>query len=257
MIHPVFIKIGFAVVIVFFSIEAVSACMYGPPYKTVCSTYAQADSVIIGKIESVDAVSVSLQTVVITVARTYKGQSRTKFVLSQPQSTCDWDFSDSVGDTMLLYLVRDKKTQQYSAIAQGMGGPVDRERENLYWLNRLPASRSRSRISGTVRVYRDEPFQFVEYVAGMKIRVFSDQKSFDVLTDEYGVYELWDVPAGKYQIVPDIPALFKLKFPLERGAVDFDSLRKKNPESREVLIEIQPQWCGGLDFILSKKAGMD
>ena len=33
--------------------EASLACTYGPPYRTVCETYAQADSVIIGKVENV------------------------------------------------------------------------------------------------------------------------------------------------------------------------------------------------------------
>ena len=254
MIQPVLIKTSLVAITIFLSAEAGLACMYGPPYRTVCDTYARADSVIVGKIESVDGFGTNLQTVVLTVLRTYKGPPRKQIVLSQPQSSCDWDFSGSIGKTMLLYLVRDKKTKKYSALAQGMGGPVDQESENLYWLNKLPRSRNRTRISGTVNVYREEPFEFIEHVQGLKIRVFSETKSFDVVTDRYGVYELWDVPVGKYQIVPVIPSLLKLRFPLERGAVDFDSLKKKNPNSREVLIEIQPRWCGGLDFVLNKKA---
>lgn len=85
-------KILFFISIFVFSVQASLACMYGPPYRTVCETYAQADSVIIGKIESVKGDN-SNQTVVINIEKTFKGQNQKRIVLSQPQSTCDWDFS--------------------------------------------------------------------------------------------------------------------------------------------------------------------
>jgi hypothetical protein len=232
--------------------EASLACMFGPPYRTVCETYAQADSVIIGKIESVEGNHLK-QTVVIKVERTFKGQNRKEIVLSQPQSTCDWDFSDEVGKTLLLYLVRDKKTKKYSAIAEGMGGRVERENENLYWLNDLPRPLKRTRLSGEVRLYQDEPFEFTNSVAGVKVRVFNANNSFEVFTDNNGVYEIWDIPVGKYQIEPVIPPNLKLRFPLERGLVDFDSLKKNDPNTNAVLIEIQPKGCGGMDFVVNEK----
>lgn len=144
--------------------------MYGPPYRTVCETYAQANSVIIAKIESVAGDHLN-QTVVVKVERTFKGQNVKKIVLSQPLSTCDWKFSDEVGETLLLYLIRDQKTKNYSAIAEGMGGRVKREYENLYWLNNLPKSLNRTRLSGSVTLYKDGPFEFVDHVAGTKVRV--------------------------------------------------------------------------------------
>ncbi len=246
------LKISFLAFIFAFSIENSLACMYGPPYRTVCETYAQADSVIIGKVESVKGNS-SNQTVVVKVEKTFKGQNRKIIVLSQPQSTCDWDFSGNVGETLLLYLVCDKKTRKYSAIAEGMGGRVERENENLYWLNNLPMSLNRARLSGTVTLYRDEPFGFLDYVVGTKIRIFNSENSFDVFTDRNGIYEIWDIPVGKYQIEPVIPPNLKLRFSLERGLVDFDSLREKNPNTSEVLIEIQPKGCGGIDFVVNEK----
>jgi hypothetical protein len=227
--------------------------MYGPPYRTVCETYAQADSVIIGKIESVEGDSLN-QTVVINVERTFKGQDRKQIVLSQPQSSCDWDFSGKVGETLLLYLVRDKKTERFSAIAEGMGGRVESENENLYWLNNLPRSLNRTRLSGTVELCKDDPFEFISYVAVTKVRIFNAENSFEVFTDSNGVYEIWDVPAGKYQIEPVIPPNLKLRFPLEKGLVDFDSLRKNKPYSSGVLIEIQPKGCGGIDFVVNENA---
>jgi hypothetical protein len=226
------------------------ACMYGPPYKTVCEAYAEADAVIVGRIESVEGDDLS-QSVVIKVETTFKGQKRKEFVLRQPQSTCDWDFSGVAGKTMLLYLVRDRKTNKYSALAQGMGGRVEWEQENLYWLRNLPRALNRTRLSGSVALYQNEPFELVDFAAGIKVRVFNRENSFEVLTDRNGVYEIWDIPVGKYRIEPLLPHNLKLRLDVERGLVDFDSLKKNDPNTDEVLIEIKPKGCGGIDFVVN------
>jgi len=253
MYRNALLKISFVFLIFAFSVESYLACMYGPPYSTVCGNYAQADSVIVGKIESVKHGDLD-QTVIIKVEKTFKGQTLKQIVLNQPQSTCDPDFSDDVGETMLLYVVRNKKTKKYSAIAPGTGGRVERESENLYWLNNLPMSLKRTRLSGTVELYKDSPFEFVDYVVGTRVRVFNDKKSFEVSTDKNGVYEIWDIPRGKYQIEPIFPLNLELDIDLERGLIDFDSLKKKDPNTDEVLVEIQPKGCGGIDFVVNEKS---
>jgi hypothetical protein len=247
------LKLTFTVLVFVLGGETSFACMYGPPYRTVCETYAQADSVVVGIIHSVEGDHLN-QTVVIKVERTFKGRNQQKIVLSQPQSSCDWDFSGTQGERLLLYLVRDKKTGRFSAIAQGMGGRVERVNEDLYWLKGLPKSLKRTRLSGEVSLYQDEPFQFIKSVAGIRVRVFNAINSFEVATDEKGVYELWDIPVGKYQVEPVFPPNLKLRFPLAKGLVDFDSLKKKNPNTDAVLIEIQPKSCGGMDFVVNEKA---
>ncbi len=113
-------------------------------------------------------------------------------------------------------------------------------------------SLNRTRLSGTVTLYKDEPFEFVNYVVGTKVRVFNNENSFEVLTDKNGVYEIWDIPLGKYQVELILPYNLKLSLDLERGLVDFDSLKKNNPNTNAVLIEIQPKGCGGIDFVVNE-----
>jgi len=48
-------------------------------------------------------------------------------------------------------------------------------------------SPKRTRISGTVELYKDSPFEFVDYVVGTKVRVFNDKNSFEAFTDKNGV----------------------------------------------------------------------
>ncbi len=231
--------------------ETSLACMYGPPYKTVCETYAEADTVIIGNIESVSGDET--QKVVIKVEETFKGKKQKVLLLDQPQSTCDWNFSGYEGKRLLLYLVRDGKTGKYSAIAQGMGGEIKKVSDDLYWLNRLPGSLKRTRMSGEVNVYRDEPFQFLKFAAGIKVKIHNAKNSFEVITDRNGVYQLWDIPTGKYQVEPVFPNFLSLRFPLPKGLVDFDSLSKGSPNENDVLIEIRRGGCGGIDFVVNEK----
>jgi hypothetical protein len=154
---------------------------------------------------------------------------------------------------MLLYLVRDKETGRYTELAAGIGGRVEREHENLYWLDNLPQSLGRNRISGTVHAYQNQPFAFTDYVAGAGIRIFNGRNSFEVFTDKNGVYEIWDVPVGKYQIRPSLPPGFRLNFTLERGAVDFASPESINPESNAAaVIDIRPRGCGGVDYVVAR-----
>lgn len=93
----------------------------------------------------------------------------------------------------------------------------------------------------------------VDYVVGTKVRVFSDKNSFEVSTDKNGIYEIWDIPISKYQIEPIFPLNLELDIDLERGSIDFDSLKKKNPKTDDVLVEIQPKGCGGVDFVVNEK----
>ncbi len=227
------------------------ACMYGPPYRTVCETYAHADSVIIGNIESVHGDET--QKVVIRVEKTFKGKQQKVILLDQPQSSCDWNFSGYEGKRLLLYLVRDKKTGSYSAIAQGMGGEIEKVSDDLYWLRSLPGSLKRTRMSGQLRIYEDQPFRFVKFASGIKVKIHNAAKSLEVTTDRNGVYQLWDIPVGKYQVEPVFPNSLSLKFSLPKGLVDFDSLNRGSPNENDVLIEIRGGGCGGIDFVVKEK----
>ncbi len=141
----------------------VFGCMYGPPYATVCDKYENSVEVVVAKITSVKAGGLG-QKVGLDIAKFYKGKLSGRIILDQPLSTCDWDFADSVGRTMLLYLKKNKGNT-YHAIGTGYGGNLERESADIYWLENLPHSLRRNRISGTIRLYEDEPFEFIRGVS--------------------------------------------------------------------------------------------
>jgi len=245
-----------------FSTDMALACSYGA--STVSEKYQRSDLIVIGKIESVKP-SVVDQTVVVSIEKTYKGKALKQIVLDQPQSTCDWDFTDDVGKTMLLYIGRNSKTKRYYAISPGIQGRIERMSEDIYWLKNLPGSLKRTRLSGTVELYKGgvlnwakDPFEFVKSVSGIKVKVFSDKDSFEIVTDKNGVYEIWDIPLGKYQVQTVLPPDLIPHLEMEKGSIydpksNYDSFGIRKPDATPYLIDIQPNSCGGMDFVVKQK----
>jgi hypothetical protein len=242
------------------NINSAMACVYGPPYATVCEKYAEANAVIIGKIIKVtphytttNAVSYqSSQTVKIEVNKTFKGIRKNTITLMQPQSTCDWNFEGEIGKTLLLYLHKDEKTKQFSAIGSGSGGEITRKAEDLYWLKGLPKSLKRTHISGTIELYEKEPFNFLSFLPETKVKIHNEKYSYEVKTDKNGVYKIWDIPVGKYKITPEFTAGFSLNFSMSKGIVNFKKLSEYQVDENDFTVEIQPDSCGGSDYVVIK-----
>src|SRR5262249_5163993 len=111
--------------------------------------------------------------------------------------------------------------------------------DDLMYLNALPESAKRTRISGTIRHYEDTPekgFSLIKYVGGVKVKIIGEKKSWDVFTDGNGVYEIYDIPSDKYKIEPEIPDGMKIRFAIWFGPFDF-SLKANS--------------CVGTDFVFS------
>jgi hypothetical protein len=262
-----FVDLSFALLCLAFAVQSALACSYGA--TDVCEQYARADLIVVGKIVSVKP-SKSEQIVVVNIERTYKGPKLEQIVLNQAQSTCDPDFSDNVGETWLLYIMRWKKAKKYSVLTPGMNGRIEHMNEEVYWLNNLPMSLKRTRIAGTIELYKGtvvaperltDPYVFVRNVAGIKVKVFCDKNSFQLTTDKNGVYEIWDIPSGKYKVEAVLPSDLMPDLEMEKGPIDQKALRNlydelgilKENTKFSVLFDIQPNSCAGIDFVVRKK----
>lgn len=228
------------------------ACMYGPPFDTVCEKYARADAVVVATVKSVGSNPDGTQRVVLDVRRDYKKKLSGEVVLHHPLSTCDWDFSGREQSRLLLYLARTKETGRYSAIGTGYGGSVERSQDDLSWLDKLPDSLRRNRLSGQISLYNSSPFNFIKALAGVQVRVTSGKNTFDLATDSNGLFEIWDVPNGNYRIVPRFGIEHVLNVQVEKGDIRWDnSVPGKDPNGFEVVIGALK--CGGCDFVVNEQ----
>ena len=144
------------------------------------------------------------------VERVYKGTLKAgdEMIFSQGGGAdCIWTFNEKdIGEKFLFYLNRHKNSTRWIAVTCGRSNHVDRAGDDLLYLNNLDKVRNKSRISGTVQFL----YNAGESLAGRKIRITGTKGTQELKTNGDGVYEIYDLPAGRYFIEPEIPKGWKI-----------------------------------------------
>ncbi len=223
---------------------------------SVCGAYAQAETILTGKVKKIENSEIDEkgdykgnQIAFVEVVKSYKGTSEKVIKLSQQNSNCDWRFENyDVGETFLFYLSKYKNQEQYSVITCGRSAKIEEAADDLSWLDALPESLRRTRISGLVRLKTENYRLLSEF--GLKIT--GKSKTYEVKTKN-GLYEIWDVPAGQYSIMPSLGSEYALKTSssIPENWTYFWSFDEKDLNALKITIE--PKSCGGIDFTLERK----
>ena len=196
------------------------ACMCGS--TSVCAAYQQATAVVVAEIIDIQPAQIPLdrifadssadkfetgQKVTLKISKWYKGALEKRFVkLIQQNSTCDWSFEESdknSGKQYLFYLSRSKKYKDYSIITCGRSSVLESAVDDVSWLIGLPGSLRRTRISGETFLSKED--NSFPRLSSTKITIKGAGSSYSLLTDENGLYQIWDVPPGKYTVSATTP----------------------------------------------------
>lgn len=180
---------------------------------TVLEQYEWADVVMVLRVEGVEKAGEAepggykgFVSADVVVERVYKGGLKAGERLTFAQgggANCIWTFTEeSVGARLLAYVKRPEDSPLWLLGTCTRSGGVEHRRDDLLYLDNLAKTRGRTRLSGTLRFF-DAPGE--QGVAGRRIRVAGAKKSYEVRTDEQGVYELYDLPAGTYTVEPEAP----------------------------------------------------
>lgn len=146
----------------------------------------------------------------MSVERVYKGGLKVgdEMVFAQGGGAdCIYTFDgDDIGRSYLFYLKRLEGGDFWLAGTCGRSGRVEGARDDLLYLNNMARARGRTRVSGTLsRLTADAPD-----LSGLRVRLRGGGETFEARTDEHGVYEIYDVPAGRYTLEPEIPHGWKV-----------------------------------------------
>jgi hypothetical protein len=159
---------------------------------------------------------------------------------------CIWTFDEeAIGRKFLFYLKRFEGSNRWMAGTCGRSKPVEYASDDLLYLNNLDKVRNKTRISGTLRFHEETN----ESLAGHKIRIIGSKGTQEVKTDSNGVYEIYDLPAGRYFVEPEIPKGWKLG----RSWLDYSpSLDRKTKEGslQKIPITLEANKHAALDLIL-------
>jgi hypothetical protein len=183
-----------------------------PPHPTAMDSFATSSTVVIAKITSVKlAAKVNgvqpARSVTMEVLKAYKGSlkrgDKIKFA-GVVTIRLGWMFTgESEGLELLLYLSPDEQREALWRLPVcSRSNSVEQMAADLRFLDRIDDFRGRTRLSGTVNLWQSE----AETAVGVTVRINGPAGVFELQTDAQGVYELYDLPAGSYQVEAVAPA---------------------------------------------------
>ena len=197
------------------------SCIVTPP---AFEAYQSAEFVIIARAVSVDKADESehyggVRSTQLTVEKVFKGSLKVGEKMTFGQgggADCIWTFSEEdVGKQFLFYLGSYKETPGvWMAGTCGRSDYADRAIDDLLYLNNIAKHKGQSRLSGTLSFYQppvaegDKPIY--KRLSGKKVRISGNNKVYELTTNEGGVYEIYDLPAGTYEIEPEVPVGWKI-----------------------------------------------
>jgi hypothetical protein len=159
----------------------------------------------------------------VRVEEAFKGVRNTEVLqLEQPGDNCTPKFKED--ERVMFYLNPAKAAGKWVAHGCHRTRSVESAADDLQFLRALPWAATRSRLSGAVSVY--EPSQGkglrrIGNLAGIEIQVRSKGILVETSTNSSGVYEIYDLPPGVYQVEAKAPKDWKLRFlSVEGGMAD-------------------------------------
>jgi hypothetical protein len=206
------LKISIAAIAIVFQASIAFACTCGP-VLSVLDEYDKAQVVLIARLVSVekaaeedqDAYTYGVRSSRLVVEKVYKGAVRAADQLTFAQGNgldCNWAFHDQqVGARFLLYLPVPQPGSAWRAYACGRSKFVTRATEDLLYLDKMDQVRGKTRVSGR---YAGGSYGGELKVAGRKIRILGEMGTYETITDDNGIFEIYDLPPGNYRLEPEL-----------------------------------------------------
>lgn len=251
--------------------KTANACLCGqrPP---VLDALEQSDEVVILRAISVEKAEGTeakdfgqgIKSMTMVVEEVFKGKLnvRDEIVFAQGGgSDCLWTFDDeSVGQQFLFYLTRPEKLSYRPRwVESGMWLVSDCSRstdlegagEDLLYLKRIAKLRGKTRISGSIGGGYDYPDLEVE---GKRIKIIGPNKTYETKTNKDGVFEIYDLPPGKYFVEPETPAGWKMdpSYLMHSLSVVLDNSGQPEMKSaKQVAITLPPKKHASVNFVFN------
>ena len=163
----------------------------------------------VGSTNSMDMASFrsNALTTVMSVEKMYKGSLKADDNLELLPGLCKRSFSE--GSAALLYLDKPQgNPPRYVVSGCGRSGTVESAAEDIIYLDNISKVKGKTRISGHFSIWSDNP---APDFSGNKIIIRRDGKVWETATDKNGVFEVYDLPEGQYEIEPEPPAKWRIE----------------------------------------------
>lgn len=187
---------------------------------TVDIEFAKSPTVVVLKLQSVekwaegekgygyDGVKQSM----LSVEKVFKGKLKVGENLTFRQGgggDCIWTFSEKeIGTEFLFYLgERSVKKNTWAGFTCSRSGSTKYRASDLLYLEKEAKMRDKTRLSGTISQHipllAESEISPYKMLTGKELRIIGNGKDITLKTDENGVYEIYDLPAGKYKVLTE------------------------------------------------------
>ncbi len=209
----------FIIFVFLFSAETSNACSCAVS-QAVNLAYQQTPNIVVLRVQSVEKYqegepnpngSLSKQSKLI-VEKVYKGNLKIGQELTFGQGVCCiciWGFSEEmIGQDYLFYLSEkpDKDGVWYGSVCS-RSNSVKNASADLLYLEKIEKVRGKTRLSGIlqqdIKSYVEGEDSDYKRLANKTVRVVGMGKNLKLKTDENGVFEIYELSAGKYRIIPE------------------------------------------------------
>jgi len=146
----------------------------------------------------------------LTVEKVFKGNLKVgqELIFTQGGGDCVWTFNEKIiGMDFLFFLGKKPNDNLWAAFVCSRSNSVKSAADDLMYLEKMSKVKGKTRLSGTI-MQVDEPAVAGEEgsykrLAGIKVTIVGNGKKIELKTDENGVYEIYDLPVGKYKVTTE------------------------------------------------------
>lgn len=211
---------------------------------TVCAAVTEAEAVFVGTVMSVENQTakdeegkehVTGQIARVQVDEAFKGAKASILTFRSYNTSCDVRYEE--GQQWLFYAHYNEGKKSWAIGVCGRSTLRQFAAGDLLYLRNLPQSEQTTRISGRLSSAADR-----QPLSGVKVKLIGESKTYEVITDQNGVYEAYDLPAGKYAIEPETPVNLKLSLRMPPAASVVD-------DQKRLRVELKEKSCTGIDFV--------
>ena len=232
----------FAVVLQFLTVtaEGCTCGNAGPP----CEAYANTAAVFTGTVTSVTE-NGNYRTFVFLVGRPFKGVSRGYVRVNTGRGGGDCGYRFEIGRKYLVYASKDQQTGTMATSVCTRTQSFDAATEDLNYIQDLPASATKNRLSGTVteitNIVDRDGVRLQMPTAGLVVLITGERQTFRAMTDPNGAYYVAGLPKGRYTIRLRLSKHYIISF----GKAGPDSIQVDLPDHGWVSADIHYQITDG------------
>ena len=250
----ILLKITFAAAAVLLQTAIGFACTCAPK-RPVLDEYEASPVVVIARVASVEKAAkpnnnggdYGVRSSRLVVEKVYKGDVRAgdEILLGQGNgANCQMRFSEeNIGLRALFYLGVPHEGTPLNVTFCGRSTSVARATEDLLYLDKLDQVRGKTRVSGR---YEGGFYGKQINVAGRKIRIVSEAETYETITDDDGVFEIYDLPPGNYRLEPELEPGLLLDFAWIHHSSG--GINRDQPSETSVAFTLKPQRHMSMDL---------